>query len=374
MSNNVSKFSATLPIDWRVNLRSLFVLLSLALALAIPVTAQPQSSSSKEQELGIASYKSGDTKEAIKQLEKAVKKDNADAESWYYLGLARLRKSDYKNARKALEKAAKLSPQLSRTHSALAYALFLEGKDTDAEREASQAISLNQQDDSGHYVIGALRLRQHRNAEARLEAETAIKLNPGMALAYLLKSQVLVAIYSDRAVSPVRNVLPYGPNQPLGPISEEELAERRRVSRRGLQLLGDASAALETYLSLSGTNSETELWLTQLRTLKAYSANDEGGDKIFTPAEVSTKARVLAKPEPQYTEAARQAGVMGTVLLNVVLAADGQVKHILVLRSLPLGLTQQSIAAAQKIQFVPATLDGKTVSMMVRLEYNFFLY
>lgn len=349
-------------------------MLSLALALATPITVQPQSSNSKEQELGIASYKSGDTPEAIKQLEKAVKKNSADVESWYYLGLARLRKSDYKNARKALEKATKLSPQQSRTHSALAYALFLAGKDTDAEREASQALTLNQQDDSGHYVIGALRLRQHRNAEARLEAETAIKLNSGMALAYLLKSQVLVAIYSDRAVSPVRTVLPYGPNQPLGPISEEELAERRRTSRRSLQLLGDASSALETYLSLSGPNSETELWRTQLQTLKAYSANDESGDKVFTPSEVTTKARVVAKPEPQYSEAARQAGVMGTVLLNVVLAADGQVKHILVLRSLPLGLTQQSIAAARKIQFTPATLDGKTVSMMVRLEYNFFLY
>ncbi len=62
------------------------------------------------------------------------------------------------------------------------------------------------------------------------------------------------------------------------------------------------------------------------------------------------------------------------MVLRCVFAADGTVKHILVVQSLPKGLTEQAVAAARQIQFVPATRDGKPVSMWMQLEYNFNLY
>jgi TonB family protein len=371
MSIQASK-SASFPVALLLNFRSLLATLALGLAIVIPGTAQqPQPSVSKEQEQGIASYKNGDFRKAIKQLEAAVKKNSTDSESWYYLGLARLQNNDDKNGRKALEKAVKLSPQLSKMHSAFAYALLLSGKNEDAEREALEAVRLNQQDESGHYVIGALRLRQHRNTEAEAEAETVIKLNSGMALAYLLKSQALVGIYSDRTVSPYRAIMPV--RRPA-PVDEAARAERRQLFRSHLQLLGRAASALESYLSLSAQNSESELWRLQLKTLKAYGASDETGEKIFPMAEVDTKPQILSKPEAAYTEAARKAGVSGTVLLDVALAPDGEVKHILVLRALPLGLTQQCINVARQIKFIPGLVDGKPVSVMVRVEYSFMIF
>ena len=364
MSKIVSKFLVSLATDL------LLSAVITALLLVVPATGQ-QPPSSKELEQGIALYRKGDTREAIKQLERAARKNSADAESWYYLGLARIQNHDDKNARKALEKAVKLSPQLSKMHSGLAYALLLSGKNDDAEREALEAVRLNQQDESGHYVIGALRLRQHRNIEAEAEAETVIKLNSGMTLAYLLKAQALVGIYSDRTASPYRDIIPV--RRPA-PVDEAERAERRRLFRSQLQLLGRAAAALESYLSLSAQNSETELWRLQLKTLKAYGASDETGEKIFAPAEVDTKAQILSKPEATYTEAARRAGLSGTVLLDLVLAPDGEVKHILVLRALPLGLTQQCVNVARQIKFTPGLVDGKPVSVMIRVEYSFMLY
>jgi len=99
-----------------------------------------------------------------------------------------------------------------------------------------------------------------------------------------------------------------------------------------------------------------------------------GYDKIFTGKDVTTKARLLAKPEPQYTEDARKNQVTGTVVLKVVFASNGSVTNIRTVSGLPYGLTERAIAAARQIKFVPATKDGHQVSMWMQLEYNFNLY
>jgi TonB family protein len=101
-----------------------------------------------------------------------------------------------------------------------------------------------------------------------------------------------------------------------------------------------------------------------------------GGDysKIFTGKDVTSKARLISKPEPQYTEDARKNQITGTVVLKVVFASSGQVTNIRTVSGLPYGLTERAIAAARQIKFVPATKDGHQVSMWMQLEYNFNLY
>jgi len=101
-----------------------------------------------------------------------------------------------------------------------------------------------------------------------------------------------------------------------------------------------------------------------------------GGDysKIFTGREVTSKARLISKPEPQYTEDARKNQVTGTVVLKCVFSSNGTVSNIRTVSGLPYGLTERAIAAARQIKFVPATKDGHQVSMWMQLEYNFNLY
>ena len=53
-----------------------------------------------------------------------------------------------------------------------------------------------------------------------------------------------------------------------------------------------------------------------------------GYDRIFTGKEVSSKARLISKPEPQYTEDARKNQIVGTVVLKVVFASNGSVTNI----------------------------------------------
>lgn len=98
------------------------------------------------------------------------------------------------------------------------------------------------------------------------------------------------------------------------------------------------------------------------------------GSGPLTASQVDQRARVLSKPEPQYTEEARQNQVIGTVMLRVVFSSEGKVDQIRAVRSLPFGLTERAIAAARQIKFVPAMKDGHAVSVHMQLEYNFNLY
>lgn len=96
-----------------------------------------------------------------------------------------------------------------------------------------------------------------------------------------------------------------------------------------------------------------------------------GDNKIFTGKEVSQKPRILSKPEPNSTDAARKNHTSGTVLLQSVFTAGGQVAQIRVLKGLPDGLSEEAIAAAKRIKFEPAMKDGKAVSMYMHLQYDF---
>ena len=101
---------------------------------------------------------------------------------------------------------------------------------------------------------------------------------------------------------------------------------------------------------------------------------DPREDRLFTGAEVEQRARLLFKPEPQYTEEARRNQITGTVVLRVVFASSGEVVQIRALRTLPFGLTERAIIAARQIKFAPAMKSGHPVSVHMQLEYNFNLY
>lgn len=97
-------------------------------------------------------------------------------------------------------------------------------------------------------------------------------------------------------------------------------------------------------------------------------------EQVYSGKQVTSKARVTAKPEPQYTEQARNQQTTGTVVLRCVFAADRTVKYLLVVVGLPDGLTERALEAARRIKFEPAIKDGRPVSMYIQLEYNFNLY
>jgi TonB family protein len=76
---------------------------------------------------------------------------------------------------------------------------------------------------------------------------------------------------------------------------------------------------------------------------------------------------------PRYTEQARQNRVTGTVVLRILVGADGIVKRAWVIRSLPDFLTEQAIKAAFELRFKPAMKNGQPVAYPVPVNIEFVL-
>ena len=96
-----------------------------------------------------------------------------------------------------------------------------------------------------------------------------------------------------------------------------------------------------------------------------------GNDQAKTEVE---SLRIIVKPNPKYTEAARQATIQGTVALRVTFLANGGIGNISPVSALPYGLTEQAIAAASKIVFIPAKKNGVSHSVSKILQYTFSIY
>jgi TonB family protein len=95
------------------------------------------------------------------------------------------------------------------------------------------------------------------------------------------------------------------------------------------------------------------------------------GLPAYRARELDRRAIITFKPEPGYTEEAKQNNVEGVVRLKAVLCPAGKVLDISVVEGLPDGLTEEAIKAARGIRFRPAERKGKPVAQLVTLEYYF---
>ena len=80
-------------------------------------------------------------------------------------------------------------------------------------------------------------------------------------------------------------------------------------------------------------------------------------------------------PDPLYSPKARAAKLQGTVVLDVVVTAEGRAEQIVVSKSLGMGLDENAITAVKEWKFKPAIgPDGKPVPVRIPIEVNFRLY
>ena len=294
----------------------------------------------------------GEPKKALDFLKKAVKKNKTDGEAWYYIGVVSLQLSDFKKATEAFQKAVEMRPDLAaQAQAGYAYALVLRNRLDSATVAANKALAIEPKNVEALYTLAIVDLRKGKRDETIKKTDEIIALYPDFAAAYLLKSQAFVG-YSGGVLYP----------------NLDEPKDQRSLSYKS------AAETLEKYLQLETDPGAADSWKEQLETLKFYIGETSGTSPIYKGRDVTTKVKLLSKPEPVYTQSARNAQITGTVVLRCVFASDGTVKHILVIQALPNGLTQQSIAAAKKIRFVPAMINGKPVSMWMQLEYNYNLF
>ncbi|PYS79893.1 MAG: hypothetical protein DMF70_12235 [Acidobacteria bacterium] len=322
---------------------ALFLSLILLATSADAKAQQRAASPSEDRDRGIQLYQKGEIAAAIKVLEKVTKKHTDDSDAWYFLGLAYNSEGAIVSGRAAFERLLRLRPAVDRladVQAKLAYAYILANELQNATAMARRAIELNNQAAEPHYAIAEANLRIGEFKTALQEAEIALELKHDFAPALITKS--------------------------LAHYSMKQYAE--------------AATALEKYLAIKSTDADGDLWreqLVQLRDREPANSVEGVSSALNVPVtgrDITVKARVLSKPEPTYTEAARKAGVTGTVVIRAVFSSEGEIRNLIVTRALSYGLTSKAVQAARRIRFVPATKEGKPVSMWIQLEYNFNLY
>ena len=85
------------------------------------------------------------------------------------------------------------------------------------------------------------------------------------------------------------------------------------------------------------------------------------------------RPKILYREKAEYTQKARDRGIEGKVILEMVFQADGKITGIKVIQGLPDGLTEKAIEAAQKIRFEPAMKDGVPINVRGKIDYHFSL-
>lgn len=314
----------------------------------------------------------------IQALAQAVKGERKkDPEAWFQLGIEYNRAGDVTQARAAFKQALKLRSTFVAARAGLAYTFFVEKNFGEAEKEAYRAAYSPARvptDFTAFRLLSAVRTQRYREAAlaALAEAERALAQNPDAPDWNRLKAEALIGLAVPEQKVPPDLSFP-APPKPPPPDTDENKAARAATRKRERE----AADCIEKYLRLARPAADEAYLRAQLEALRYYSREPEGvpaAERVYAAAEVSTRALILRKPEPPFTSKARDAGLIGMVRLRATMAADGKVKHVLVIMPLRYGLSEKAIKAARDIKFTPARVGDTPVSQYVILEYNFGIY
>jgi periplasmic protein TonB len=96
-----------------------------------------------------------------------------------------------------------------------------------------------------------------------------------------------------------------------------------------------------------------------------------GPNTVYRVADDVSVPRLIHSVEPEYTEAARNAKISGTVLVNLIVEPNGNPTHIRIVRGLGMGLDEKAIQAVQQYIFKPGMKNGKPVRVELNISLNF---
>ncbi len=98
-----------------------------------------------------------------------------------------------------------------------------------------------------------------------------------------------------------------------------------------------------------------------------------GGDVYSVGGNVSAPIPIY-KPEPPYSEEARKAKYQGTVVLWIIVDAQGNVTDLRVVKPLGLGLDEKAVETVRTWKFKPAMRNNVAVPVRVGVEVSFRLF
>jgi TonB family protein len=100
------------------------------------------------------------------------------------------------------------------------------------------------------------------------------------------------------------------------------------------------------------------------------------GGGVYQVGDGVTAPRAIFAPEAEFSDEARRAKYEGTVVITLIVDAQGNPQNVHVTRTLGMGLDEKAMEAVQKYKFKPAMeqKSGKAVPVLISIEVRFRLY
>ncbi len=95
------------------------------------------------------------------------------------------------------------------------------------------------------------------------------------------------------------------------------------------------------------------------------------GGGVYRPGGAVSAPRLIKEVKPKYTSEALANRVQGTVVLEVIVTADGCASQIRIVRSLDAGLDEEGVTAVAQWRFEPGRLGGAPVDVLVTIMLDF---
>ncbi len=321
---------------------------AIILVLAFSIAAQ-----SSDLERGIDLYRNGNVASALVVLDKLARgAGKSDGRVWNYIGLSHLKMDDYQEAQNAFEKAVKLSPNDATIRSNYAFSLLLQRKTKKARTEVTNAIEIDPNNSAAYFIRATARFWDSNIAEATEDVDKALSIQPDFSAAVSLRADILMS----RLAASVRGG--------VTPETMTYLSEAIRILEDCNRRCTDASGKAGRESRIAGLYAFDEYF--------RAGNGIESDDGPSEPGE--TKVKILTKPRPGYTDAARVGNVQGNIVILALFDVSGRVTQAMIVKPLGSGLDENALRATMLIRFEPATKDGKPIPAVKRVEYSFSIF
>jgi tetratricopeptide (TPR) repeat protein/transglutaminase-like putative cysteine protease len=166
-------------------------------------------------EAGAAALNSGNSREAIPLLKRAVELDPKSKQGFNDLGLAYLRTRQYVEAEAAFHRQLEVNPSDDHAYNYLGLTFQQQQKFPEAEAAFRKQLEINPLDPVTHAALGALFLEQHKYPEAVSELDKAVVLTPQSAeLQVSLGRALLSSGQKERALEAFQKGIDLGHSSP----------------------------------------------------------------------------------------------------------------------------------------------------------------
>lgn len=149
------------------------------------------------------------------------------------------------------------------------------------------------------------------------------------------------------------------------------MTTQTNLKTRIARLLDRGVARTTSRANLLRTAAGFAIFLAAIGTLGLQKSSAQ--EPIYKVGGNVTMPSVIYKVDPEYTDDAHDAKIQGTVVLSVVVGAEGLAHDVSIVKSLNPGLDRNAAVVIQQWRFAPATLKGEPVAVRATIEVNFKL-